>query len=119
MGLAEQAPSLQDPLHDRKTSLASLSQQPETVHISKAGFLWKRAQYKRTWLKRWLVCRKGVFRQGKSPGEVRHPEPRSPCFSATSCPRPQQPQIGLRNTQSQFCVCAGDAACPGGLARGK
>ena len=61
---------LQDHLHSRKVSLALLAQEPEKVTLSHAGYLWKRAQYKRTWLKRWLVCRKGVFRQGKSPGEV-------------------------------------------------
>ncbi|KAK9786901.1 hypothetical protein WJX73_004202 [Symbiochloris irregularis] len=54
-------------LHDRKTSLATLAREPEAVHISKSGFLFKRAKVTRTWLKRWCVVRKGVFRYCAEP----------------------------------------------------
>ena len=43
----------------------------QAVHVSKAGFLWKRARVKRTWLRRWYVVRKGVFRYCSEPGQVR------------------------------------------------
>lgn len=57
-------------LHDRKCSLALLAREPEAVHISKAGFLWKRGKVKRNWLRRWCVVRKGVFRYCSEPGQA-------------------------------------------------
>ena len=39
--------------------------------MSKAGYLWKRAAFKRTWLKRWAIVRKGVFRYCSTAAEVR------------------------------------------------
>lgn len=43
----------------------------QAVHISKSGFLFKKAKVTRTWLKRWCVVRKGVFRYCAEPGQVR------------------------------------------------
>ena len=77
-------PGLHDHLHNRKQSLALLAREGgDLVHISKAGYLWKRGSWRTTWLRRWMVVRKGVFRQGKSPGEVRC------CWQALQCTEEQ------------------------------
>ncbi|KAK9807765.1 hypothetical protein WJX72_008555 [[Myrmecia] bisecta] len=58
-----------DTLESRRRSLRRLASKPEPTHVSKAGFLWKRAHLTRNWLQRWHIVRKGVFRYCDGPGK--------------------------------------------------